>query len=327
VTVTGRPAISVVVLSYQARSRIDRPLVSLRAQDLAEPYEVIVVDSGRDACADYVSAAYPEVRLVRSEHRLLPGGARNAGIRAARGPCVAFIADDMAARPDWLRRRLAKHRAGFLAVGGAVVNATPWHPVGAADYYLEYSSVIPSDRTLATQAIPHGLSYDRDLFDRLGFFPEDMVTGEDTLFNARLLRAGIAIGVDPGIRMAHANHVRLRGFLLHHYEHGRGLAQTVERDGLTREIGLRDPLAVRRAIRIFGIYPLVRWFLGLRSIGRGRPWALPEYLAVTPLLATGLLATATGAWTESRERARGQPRAGAPGRPAQHLESDAREVE
>lgn len=298
------PAVSVVVLAYQARSRIERPLRSLRAQDLAEPYEVILVDSGRDGCADYVSLAYPEVQVIRSAHRLLPGAARNAGIRAARGAHVAFLADDMAVRPDWLRRRVAKHRAGFRAVGGAVINGTPFHPLGTADYYLEYSSVVPSGRGLAAQSIPHGLSYDRDLFDRLGLFPEDVSTGEDTLFNARCLRAGVPMGFDARVRMAHANHVRFRGFLRHHYEHGRGLVQCAERDGLTLDIGLRDPRAVRRAIRVFVIYPTARWLSGLTSIGRGRPWALPGYLAVTPLLAAGLLAAAAGVWAEGRARAR-----------------------
>ncbi|MGZ8794350.1 MAG: glycosyltransferase family 2 protein, partial [Gaiellaceae bacterium] len=71
-----RPAVSVVVPAYEARTVIDEALRSLVAQDLEEPYEVIVVDSGTDEAADYVAAAYPDVRVVRSGRRLWPGQAR-----------------------------------------------------------------------------------------------------------------------------------------------------------------------------------------------------------------------------------------------------------
>ncbi|MBA2545256.1 MAG: glycosyltransferase family 2 protein, partial [Solirubrobacterales bacterium] len=135
----GRPAASVIVLAYNSRGRIDTALASLRAQRFDEPYDVIVVDSGSDDCADYVAAAYPEVSVLRSERRLWPGAARNHGLRAARGDWVAFLADDSAPRPDWLSRRAGFHRRGFELVGGAVVNGTPGHPVGTAGYYLEYS--------------------------------------------------------------------------------------------------------------------------------------------------------------------------------------------
>ena len=50
------PVISVVVLAFQSRHRIDAPLRSLRAQDTGDTWEVIVVDSGDDGTADYVAA-------------------------------------------------------------------------------------------------------------------------------------------------------------------------------------------------------------------------------------------------------------------------------
>ena len=46
-----RPAISVVVCAYNARERIDIALRSLAAQDLDEPWEVVVAASGTDGTA------------------------------------------------------------------------------------------------------------------------------------------------------------------------------------------------------------------------------------------------------------------------------------
>jgi glycosyltransferase involved in cell wall biosynthesis len=124
-------------------------------------YEVILVDSGQDNCVAHVCATFPEVRIVHSEPRLYPGRARNRSVDATQGQYMAFLPDDGVAQPDWLRRRVAKHREGFSVVGGPIKNRTPYHSVGSAGYDFEYSTLIPSKRILARQNIPHCLSYER----------------------------------------------------------------------------------------------------------------------------------------------------------------------
>ena len=309
---TRDPVISVVVAAYNSRARIHRALDSLREQVVGEPYEVIVVDSGDDDCAAYVSAAYPEARLIRSERRLYPGAARNAGIRAARGRYVAFLPDDCVADRHWLRRRLAKHREGFAAVGGAITNGTPRSLVGSACYYREYSALIPSEPILAEQEVPHCLSLERTLFERLGLYPEDIRTGEDTVFGGRLLATGVEIGFDAGIRIAHRNPTRLRAFLRHQYEHGRGHAyrRTRPEPGLWRPS--RAPRDEPRHValrRMFVTYPARRWRKSLTRIARGQRGAIPGFVLVSPLIWAGLYATAAGQWVEWRSL-----RESAPGR-------------
>jgi glycosyltransferase involved in cell wall biosynthesis len=302
---SGAPVISVVVLSYNARGRIDIPLQALRGQDIRESYEVIVVDSGADDCACHVAAAYPEARIVRSRARLGPGAARNRGWRAAHGRYIAFLADDCAPVPEWLRLRVAKHREGFPAVGGSVINGTPRHPVGCAGYFLEYSALIPSAKILPEQGVPHSVSYDRQLFDRLGDFPEDTLTGEDTLFNRACVRAGVPIGFQPGAALAHRNLTGLRAYLAHQYDHGRGLLQCVERHGLFSATGtIRQPISLA-LWRIFVVYPARRWWAALKRIARGRPAWASTYVAVSPLVWAGLWATAAGSWAEWRALRRG----------------------
>jgi glycosyltransferase involved in cell wall biosynthesis len=298
---TREPAISVIVCSYNSRRKIDHSLSSLRDQEFDEPYEVIVVDSGTDDAAEYVRKAYPEVRVVRSEERLWPGLARNAGVRVARGEIIAFLPDDGVARRDWLRRRVAKHREGYEAVGGAITNGTPWHPVGSAGYYLEYSALIPAEDVLGEQAIPHCLSYDRSLFERLGSFPEEAETGEDTLFNERLAAAGVEVGFDASVQLDHLNLRHLGPYLEHQYDHGRGLAQCVEEYGFSSPIGPAEQRLPLALWRMFASYPARRWWHALQRIWRGRKrWAL-AYLFVTPLVWAGLWATSVGAWREWRK--------------------------
>ena len=306
---TQQPAISVVVLSYNARERIDVPLSSLREQTIGEPFEVIVVDSGEDDCAQHVRTTYPEVRLVRSNQRLGVGAARNRGTQAARAPFVAFLADDCAVAPTWLERRVARHREGYEAVGGAVTNGTPLHPLGSAGYYLEYTAVMPSERILAEQPIPHALSYTRALIERLGGFREDVVTGEDTMFNRRCVQTGVAIVTDPAIQMAHRNITRFGAYLRHQHAHGRGLIQCQR--GNQRKPHEQLPGAPGWA---FVTYPRTRWVNALKRVARGRPAKLPAYLALSPLIWAGLWAAGAGAWSEARAARRAE--AWAAGEPA-----------
>jgi glycosyltransferase involved in cell wall biosynthesis len=297
------PLISVVVAAYNSRKRIHLALDSLRTQDIDGSYEVIVVDSGSDGCADFVAATHPEARLVRSAGRLYPGAAWNAGIRAARGRYIAFLADDCVARRDWLQRRVAKHRQGFDVVAGAVTNGTPFHPLGSADYYLEYSAQIPSQGILEEQAIPHVISCERTVFERVGLYAEHLLAGSDTLFGARLRHEGVTVGFDADVRIAHKNLTRLGPYLRHQYEHGRGLAQMFAEPapGMWRpRLAPHEEPRRTAARRMFLVYPRRRWRASARRIARGRPSWLPGYLLLTPLVWAGLYAAALGQWTEWR---------------------------
>jgi glycosyltransferase involved in cell wall biosynthesis len=292
------PIISVVIITYEGRERIDGALRSLFDQDFDQPYEVIVVASGEDGCADHVRSSYPFARVIHSRQRLLPGPARNRGLREARGRYVAFLADDCVPAPGWVRRRVDKHLEGFDAVGGAITNGTGWHPVGLAGYLLEYWRLMPSNGALATQHIPHTLSYDRRLFELHGEFPEDVNAGEDTVFNLRCVDAGVPIGFDTGIRIAHRNITGLRSYLRHQWNHGRGLAYCIDRHGLGRTDG--RPAASSAPLHELVRYPWRRLTTPVNHLRKGpRRWLL-AYLLVSPLTAAGAWAAALGRYTQTR---------------------------
>ena len=158
-----------------------------------------------------------------------------------------------------------------------------------------------SQRILAEQPIPHSLSYERALIERVGGFCEDTLSGEDTVFNQRCLELGVPIAVDARIQMAHRNITRLGAYLRHQHAHGRGLVQCRRHLGGLGPVPL-SPLALARWA--FVGYPRRRWWNALKRIARGRPRWLPGYLVLSPLIWMGLWAAATGYWTEARAERR-----------------------
>ena len=101
------PTVSVVIPAYNVEKFIALSLRSVLAQTFTD-FEVLVVNDGSTDGTVAVAATFddPRVRIVTQLNRGL-AGARNGGIRAARGKYVAFLdADDL-----WLPAKLALHVA------------------------------------------------------------------------------------------------------------------------------------------------------------------------------------------------------------------------
>lgn len=98
----SQPVVSVVVPTRNRAAYLEVALESLAAQDLEEPWEVIVVD---DASGDSTSAvaARAGVAYLREAAPRGANAARNRGAQAARSDLVALIDDDVRAPAEWLR--------------------------------------------------------------------------------------------------------------------------------------------------------------------------------------------------------------------------------
>ncbi len=100
--------ISVVIPMYNSSATIERALDSVLAQTYKADYEIIVVDDGStDGSAQIVeryAAAHPKVKieLIRQVNGGA-AGARNTGLRAAKGDLIAFNDSD----DRWLPGKIA----------------------------------------------------------------------------------------------------------------------------------------------------------------------------------------------------------------------------
>lgn len=129
------PCISVVIPTFNRRDRLARVLESLARQDLAEPFEVIVVSDGStDTTDDYLrSADVPLPVVALTQRNQGPSAARNLGVANASSELVLFVDDDVVPAPGLVRTHLAAHRSlgERMAVIGPMINPSdhemsPW---------------------------------------------------------------------------------------------------------------------------------------------------------------------------------------------------------
>jgi glycosyltransferase involved in cell wall biosynthesis len=215
------PFLSAVVIAQNNASTILRTITSVLAQDCPEPFEVILVDSGSDGTVELVRSKFPQVIVVDLRNPVLPGRARNEGLKIARGDYVSFPGSHVELLPRSLAARIEAHKKGYAMVTGSILNGTDTL-AGWASYFIDHSAALPGRPSGPLNAPPNSCSYDRRVLIEHGLFPEDRRAGEDTVVNQRLWDAGHRAYRDNGIQLTHVTRCRTQWRLTrHHFDRGR----------------------------------------------------------------------------------------------------------
>src|SRR5271154_1076785 len=189
------PAVSVAATVLNEVDDIDALVESLMRQTLA-PAEVIIVDGGStDGTWERLEAArlkYPTLVPIRDESCSLKGcpgpiaRGRNVGITAATSAVVACADAGCTYHPDWLANLTAPIFNGVAeySVGGSYIdpgNSTVWDIASAPFFGVKLN---PDAATKSCTA--RSMAFRKELWQRVGGFPETVFLGEDTAFDAKV---------------------------------------------------------------------------------------------------------------------------------------------
>ncbi len=274
------PELCVIVLSYRNEETVLAAVDSLLAQD--EPLEIVVAHSGGGPTPNLLARARPSVRVVASEHRRMPGWARNAGVAATRAPFVAFLAADCLAAPRWAAGRLDRHRAGAQAVTSSLVPLDP-SPPSVASHLFQHSARMP--HLSMPERYRHGVSYARSTLERFGPFDERVIKAEDVFLNDRLRAAGIEIVAAPEVVVVHRYPTAARVLVPDQYRRGSYRA----RRG-------RGP---RWRLRTLAEGPGLAFRAMQRAVRPGSPYPRAELVRISPWLGLAALSWSAGAAHEA----------------------------
>lgn len=169
----SKPVISVIIPVYNNAAFIGQAIESVRAQDLVDSVEVIVVDDGSTDGSGAVARRFPDVRVFERANGGI-SAARNEGLTHATGSHLAFLdADDLF--PEGRLRLMLEALGANDAVLGRVVQFRD------GGWSSEPATAPLASTMLVTRAA----------FDRVGWFNEHLKVGEFIDWWARSQEAGL----------------------------------------------------------------------------------------------------------------------------------------
>jgi succinoglycan biosynthesis protein ExoA len=206
--------VSIIVPCYNEQSTIRLLLESIGSQTYPHAQmEVILADGmSTDQTRSEIGAfslSQPDlkIKVVENPDRIIPAGL-NCAIRAAQGEWIIRLDGHSMPYPDYVERIIEDLKSGVGDNVGGVWEIRPginsWmarciaaaaaHPFGVGDALYRYST-----QAKAVDTVPFG-AFNRNLFNRVGFFDETLQTNEDYEFNARIRRQGGKVWLDPQVR-------------------------------------------------------------------------------------------------------------------------------
>jgi glycosyltransferase involved in cell wall biosynthesis len=286
------PALTAVVISRNDEARIARTVRSIVTQECPWPFEVIVVTSGTDRTAQIVREQFPEVTVIALDHPALPGEARNAGLRIARGEYITFPGSHVELTPGSFAARLRAHDLGYAMVTGSTRNGTKtW--AGWASYFIDHSAMLPGRPSDEFNGPPPHCSYRRSALLDVGGFPEDMRAGEDTVANHAMARRGYTAYWDRDVQFIHHSPCRTPWRLVaHHFVRGRGFGRILHDQGLSG----RKAFTGRRGYQLVRKQTLGRAAQKHRDVQRWGtdPDLRRHYRRSWPVMMAGIVASCAG---------------------------------
>ncbi len=226
----NRPFVSIIIPSHNRPKCLQQCLAAITELDYArDKFEVIVVDDGSstqlDPIVDLFSAKI-NLHLLKQEHAG-PAGARNRGVKQAKGEFLVFTDDDCRPTPGWLATL-----TNFLSIkpdsmiGGEILNALPGNLFSSASqalvsYLYFYYNKNSKEAHFFTA---NNIALSKKCFLAVGGFDQEwgIAAAEDREFCDRWLLSGYQMTYAPEAVVYHAHSMSLTGFWDQHFNYGRG---------------------------------------------------------------------------------------------------------
>jgi glycosyltransferase involved in cell wall biosynthesis len=225
--------VSIIIPCFNEEKFITTLLDNVLDQDYPkELTEVVILDGmSTDRTREMIlriAEKNPVIRLLENEKRYVPF-ALNKGIKASKGDIIVRM-DAHTFYPSNYVSVLVKYLEELKAdnVGAVLQNM----PGNSSAQGLAISKVLASSfgvgnakfrigvkEICRVDTVPFGC-YRRDVFDRIGYFDEELLRNQDDEFNARLLKKGGSIYLIPELVIRYFTRTSVRKLINMYYQYG-----------------------------------------------------------------------------------------------------------
>lgn len=254
--------VSLICPIYNEEKSI-RELVKSILNQTKTPEEIIFVDSlSTDNTVKIIkSFRNKKIKLIQKKTNI--SQARNLAIKNSKNEIIACTDASSRLKKDWLEnitkpfenKNIDVVSGGYIAVSG-----------GGIEDYLSMITVKPIEEWDEETFLPSGrsIAFRKEAWKNVGGYPENLYTGEDTLFGLRLKEKGFNFKLERDAVVYWRGRNTIKKFIKQFYLYGKG-------DGEAKNILKIKPL-------IFSFILINLWILG--SIG---------FLFVKPIISSILL--------------------------------------
>lgn len=301
--INKNPYISLVVLTYNRTEGLTRCLDSISKMRTDRiSYEVVVVDDGSSVDNESVVNNFRNslpVRYIKKKH----GGvasARNFGIRKSNGELVAFIADDYILPRNYLVDIMnffeSSHDAYVITHNIKASGPSIFRYVQRLYFELTLlqrfkAEELKSDVVKSYELPPsRAAAFKREIFDLVGYFNEEFLTGEDGEFGMRMASKHIPVYFFPHKHIEHWENKSNSGYLEQRIRYGRSYFRAINTNSSHSN---KTPTFGKITEIISKQY--LAWLKLCYRLGR-----LTEYLMLSPLIVLFLAFYYSGVYMESK---------------------------
>lgn len=180
----NKESISVIIPVYNAEEYVGEAIESVLNQTV-EPLEILVINDGStDGSAEKVKEYAPDVKLISQKNKGI-GGARNTGIKKAKGELFAFLDSDDLWPEDHLKNLISvlENNEDISIVSGHVKQFLN-------DESEELSSRIPEGQEVMPGYVAGASIIKKQVFNEVGLFDESLTLAEYVDWFSRAKDAG-----------------------------------------------------------------------------------------------------------------------------------------
>ncbi|GAB2549153.1 glycosyltransferase family 2 protein [Spirosoma aerophilum] len=209
------PELSIILVSYNSLTDLQRCLPTIYSQSAVLSFDVIIVDNhGKDGVAEWLAQAHPSILFIKNPANSGYAGGNNLGLTQAKGQWVLFLNPDTKLAPDFLARLMTTARQHPQAlITPKLLN--PDGTINACGNEMHYTGLTtcrglnqPSSAFTQLQSVPllsgAALLAPRAVLQTIGSFDETyFMYFEDTQLSMRAKLAGFELLCEPAAVLTH----------------------------------------------------------------------------------------------------------------------------
>jgi glycosyltransferase involved in cell wall biosynthesis len=193
------PFVTVIVPVYNNATQMIKCITAL----ISQTYEIIIVDNGSSDNTPDTIRQFP-VTFLTEDNIQSSYAARNKGLRHARGNIVAFTDSDCIPCENWLKEGVTGIQSyNADLVGGSVRFSFSQKPSGSEIWDSITNMQIEQNISTRSVAKTANLFVRKEVFNNVGYFPQDIKSGGDVIFTQKATSMGYKLVYIPLAEIIH----------------------------------------------------------------------------------------------------------------------------